>query len=165
MMGYLFLSSSFLLLYRIIKEKIYQNGIDLGIWVISDNLSTNQFHTPYTTTYTSVSKNPSLQDITQTSQLDFPRMATFYQLLLANGIIQEWTIPKTSKTIQNLRYPVIRKNGDFVNVIKLTKPLALKRRPQISNTDLSPFEKPHTLPIFEPKNVIKAGEVLCKEVD
>jgi hypothetical protein len=91
-------------------------------------------------------------------------MATFYQLLLANGIIQEWTIPKTSKTIQNLRYPVIWKNGDFVNVIKLTKPLALKRRPQISNTDLSPFEKPHALPIFETKNVIKAGEVLCKEV-
>lgn len=72
MMGYLFLSSSLLLLYRIIKEEIYQNGIDLGIWVISDNLSTNQLHTPYTATYTSVSKNPSLRDITQTSQLYFP---------------------------------------------------------------------------------------------
>jgi len=92
-------------------------------------------------------------------------MATLDQLLLTNRIFQEWAIPKTSEIIQNLRYSVIWKNGDLVNVIKSTKPFAVKRRPQISNTDLSPFEEPHTLPIFETKNIIKAGKVFCKKVD
>jgi hypothetical protein len=47
----LFLPSVFSFLHCIVKEKIYQNGVYRCIWMLFEDLSPDQFNTPYATAY------------------------------------------------------------------------------------------------------------------
>lgn len=51
MMGYLVFSFQFPFLHCVVKEEIDQNSIYFCLWMILQYLSSNQFYTPYTTTY------------------------------------------------------------------------------------------------------------------
>jgi hypothetical protein len=38
-------------LHGIIQEKVYQDGVDLGLWVLALNFPSDEFHTPDATSY------------------------------------------------------------------------------------------------------------------
>jgi hypothetical protein len=92
-------------------------------------------------------------------------MTTLYHLLLSNGSFKKWAVPQTPKRIQYLRYSIISKHGNFVNVVKFTIAFAFECCPEICHTDLSSFKKSDILPILKTDNVVETREVLSKDVD
>lgn len=58
-------------------------------------------------------------------------MSAFNQLFLLDRALEKWIIPETTKTVQDLRDPIVGKDGDFVNIVKLTVPFSLKSRPYV----------------------------------
>lgn len=51
----LLLTSELPLFHGIVQEEINQYGVDFSIWMVFQNLSSNQFNTPYTAAYQPVS--------------------------------------------------------------------------------------------------------------
>ena len=72
MMWYLLLSSCFSLFHGIIQEEIYQNGIDLCIRMVSEDLSSNQFNTPDTTSYRMLASAQFIDDRGTYLSSEFP---------------------------------------------------------------------------------------------
>lgn len=50
-MGNLFLTGSFHLLHRVVQEKVYQNGVDMRLWILANDFSSYQLYTPNTASY------------------------------------------------------------------------------------------------------------------
>ena len=70
-----------MLFYRIVQEKVYQDGIDSGIGIFENDFPPYKLHTPYTTT----------------TQLYLPRVSACEFFELSNMIVEWWTVLKTSK--------------------------------------------------------------------
>lgn len=89
MVGNRLLAVGLHLLHQVVKEEIYQNGVDFHLGVISFDFPLDQLDTPYATSYTARQSNasPSLQakpgiGTQLTSQLHFPRTSARNDLLL-----------------------------------------------------------------------------------
>ena len=123
--------------------------------MVLQDFPTYQFYAPYATAYLLSQLCVFARIATRTSQLSLPRMATFYDLLLTNSILQKRTVPQTAQCVQKLRDSIICKHGNLINVIKLTKPFTVKRSPEIRNTDLSPLEESHAFAVLKLCHVVE----------
>lgn len=161
MVGYWLLSSPFSFLHCIVEKKVNQNSIDSETRMIPDDLPSDQLYAPNTTGYQDVSPVPLRNLLEHTSKLNLPLVAAFYQLFLANCALKCRTVPQASQRIQYLRYSIVCKHCDLVDIVKFPETLPVKSRPKISNANLSPFQEPDTFAIFVFRHIIEAGKVCC----
>jgi hypothetical protein len=143
-----FFPSRFQLLHCVIQKKVYQDSINFSLGMLTQDLPTDQLHTPNTAA----------------SQLNLPSRPTLNQLLLTNGKVQLRTVHQTAEGTQDLRYAVIRKHGDLVDVPKFAVALAFKAGPEISDENLGSLEELHTLAVLKAKLVVETAKGVGQEV-
>jgi hypothetical protein len=64
-----------------------------------------------------------------TSKLKLPWMTALDNPLLTYGMVEQRTVHQTAQGVQDLGHPVVRKHGDFINIVKLAIISAVKACP------------------------------------
>lgn len=160
-------------LHEVVQEEVDQDGIDLDVWMVPFDLSSDQLNAPDTAgcivlfvRRSCVQRDRNRQELT--SQLHFPLAPTPNNGLFLNRRAQRRTVRDAAQGTQDLRDPVVGKHGDFVNVPERTKTLTLEASPQIGNEDLGPLEETDgflSLAALKGELVAEAGKILCEQVD
>ncbi len=99
---------------------------------------------------------PSELNLTILAYLDF--------LLVADAILQWWTVHQAAQRIQHLWDAIIGKHGYLVNIVKAAIAFAIEASPQVANKDLRSFVEAHGL-AMETGLVPEARKIVYQEID
>ena len=112
------------------------------------------------------SQPPDVPASSLTSKLHLPSASALQQLPVLDGRGHRWAAVEGPHGYEDLRYAVVGKHGDLVDVVELAVGLAIKAGPQVGHEYLGALEEADGLgAALVHVLVAEAREVLCEGVD